>query len=76
MACEYLAKIKYDGELRKGSLSEVHFGKFGAAGVPPLPPTPVKGLPGAGFTKSVRKILRAKGLGVKILKTIGLEHFL
>jgi hypothetical protein len=76
MVCEYLAKIKCDEELWRGCLSEVHSGKLGGARVSPLPPTPVKGLTGAGFAKSVCKILRAKELEVKILKTRELERFL
>jgi hypothetical protein len=76
MASESLAKIKCDERLRRRFLSEVRFGKFEVARVPPLPPTPVKGLTGAGFAKSVCKILRAKGLEVKILKTIELQRFL
>ena len=34
----------------------------------PHPPIPRKGLGGAGFAKSICKILMAKGLGVKILR--------
>jgi hypothetical protein len=76
MACEYLAKKKRAARPWKGFLSEVRFGKFGGAAVAPLPPTPVKGLTGAGFTKSICKILKAKDLKVKILKTKELRPFL
>jgi hypothetical protein len=40
---------------------------------PPLPP--LNALTGAGFAKSVRKILMAKGLEVKILILDNLTHF-
>jgi hypothetical protein len=76
MASEYLVKIKCDERLRRRFLIQVRFGNFGVARVPPLPPTPVKCLTGAGFAKSVCKILRAKELEVKILKTKELGCFL
>jgi hypothetical protein len=44
-------------------------------GYPPSPP-PLKGLTGAASAKSVGKILRAKGLEVKILITSELGSFL
>jgi hypothetical protein len=43
-------------------------------GIPP-PRYPLNGLLGAGFAKSVCKILRANGLEVKILTTNGLGSF-
>jgi hypothetical protein len=76
MACEFFAKKTCEDKFWRGCLSEVHFGKFGGAGVSPLPPTPVKGLTGAGFAKSVCKILKAKELKLKILKTKELRTFL
>src|SRR6202140_1991131 len=76
MACEFFAKKKCDESLGRGCLSDVRFRNLGGARVPPHPPTPVKGLTGAGFAKSVCKILKAKELKVKILKTKALRHFL
>ena len=75
MACEFLAKIKYDERLRKGCLGEFRFGKLGGARVYPLPPLSVKGLSSAGFARGARKILRAKRLEAKIRKTKDLERF-
>jgi len=50
--------------LRQESIRE----KLWARGVPPLPSLPWKGLPGAGFAKSVCKILSGNGLNIKILE--------
>jgi hypothetical protein len=47
---------------------------WGSRGYPP-PLPPLNALTGAGFAKSVRKILKAKGLEVKILILNNLTHF-
>ena len=72
-----------DSELGAGSLLWIssrnklarcvfRFAVIGAFGGYPPPPGSLKRLLGAGFTKSVCKILIAKSLEVKILKTIDL----
>ena len=49
---------KWDNSSREGDSGVFHFGKSGVVRDTPLPPTPWKGLTGAGFAKSVCKILR------------------